>query len=144
MPQFSHGYPGETMTQPLFGTIGFFEALANLLNGDETWRKMATPITYSMVYIFVDSVDRVFFLNFDKGEISEVVELAGRGQREADFTISATSATWKAVITKEMSPMSAMSSAQLQMDGNRATLLRHMKKFSYMIDMLTRLDPVYE
>ena len=132
-----------TDERPVFGTVGFYQATADALNGDPAWLEMATPITYTMVYRYEAPVDKTFFISFDQGKIVEVCELGSTDERKADFVITGRPDAWKAVITKAMSPTAAMATGKLKVAGKQTILLRHMKKFSYLIDKMTTLDAVF-
>ena len=130
--------------RPVFGTLGFYEAVAEDLNNDPVWLDMATPITYDMIYHYEEPIDKVFFIRFEAGKITETGELASADERPADFVIAAKPDAWKAVITQEMNPTAALASNRLKIKGKQTILLRHMKKFSYLINKMTQMDTVFE
>jgi ubiquinone biosynthesis protein UbiJ len=130
-------------TRPVFGTVSLYEALARDLNADPVWREMATPITYTMIYHYLEPIDARFFLRFDHGEIVDVRDVAADEDLAVDFTISAKPAVWEALIRLEMQPTAAMATGKVKVKGRQTVLLRHMKRFSYLIDRLCHMDPVF-
>ena len=131
------------MTEPRFGDVSFYQALADALNDDRHWLDMATDITYSMTHVYSDPIDRTFFLQFDGGKLTEVAELGSAADRPADFVIAGHPDTWQAVITKATSPLAALTTGKLKVDGKLTTLIRQMAKFTYMIDKMTTLEPSF-
>jgi putative sterol carrier protein len=129
--------------KPLFGTVGFYEEVAKQLNDDPVWREMAVPITYTMTFHYEEPVAKYFFLNFQAGEITETLELSSPDERHVDFLISGKAEVWQAVIQGEISPPTAMATAKFKISGKQTILLRHMKKFSYMINKMTQIDAVF-
>lgn len=129
--------------RPVFGTVGFYQAMADALNSDPAWLEMATPITYTMIYRYEPPVDKTFFIRFEEGRITEVTELATPDERPADFVISGEPASWQGVLQKTINPTVAMATGKLKVQGKQTVLLRHMKRFTYLIDKMTTLDPVY-
>lgn len=133
-----------TMTdRPVFGELSFYQAMAAALNADEKWAELGKPLTYSMVYAYGAPVDKVFFLNFDEGHIDEVAELKAVDERPADFVISGTPDNWKAILKGEVKPATAMAMGKLKVQGKQTVLLRNMKAFTHIMDVMTGLDPVY-
>jgi len=128
---------------PMFATVEFYEAVADALNNDPVWLDMAKPITYTMVFVYEEPVNKVFYLSFDEGRITETLELANPTERSADFVITGKPDSWKGVILKTINPTSAMATGKLKVNGKQTVLLRHMKKFSYMIDKMTRIEAVF-
>jgi putative sterol carrier protein len=129
--------------KPRFGTVGFYEEVAKQLNDDATWREMSVPITYTMTFHYEEPVDKYFFLNFEAGEITEVMELGRPEERHVDFLIAGQPAVWQAVIQGRISPPTAMATAKFKIAGKQTILLRHMKKFSYLINKMTEIDAVF-
>jgi putative sterol carrier protein len=129
--------------RPVFGTVGFYQAMAEALNADPQWVEMATAITYTMIYRYDEPIDKTFFVRFDQGKVSEVEELAALNERPADFVITGKPDAWQAVLTKQIAPPAAMATGKLKVQGKQTVLLRHMKKFSYLIDKMTTLNAIF-
>jgi putative sterol carrier protein len=128
--------------KPTFGTLGYFQALAEEMNNDPEWLAMATPMTYTMVYHYEEPLDKIFAMEFSEGRIVSFRELSAIDEVKADFTFTGTPATWAAVIKKEMSPTVAMATGKLKVDGPQTVLLRHMKKFAYLNDKMANMDAI--
>lgn len=131
------------MDRPVFGTVSLYEALAENLNADPVWRELAKPITYTMIYAYLPPVDKRFYLRFTEGEIVQVRDLPSGEDLEVDFVISAKPDVWAALIRLEMNPTSAMATGKVKVKGKQTVLLRHMKRFSYLIDRLCHMDPAF-
>ncbi len=131
------------MTAPHFGSVAYYEAVAAAMNADDTWLEMATPITYTMVFSYGAPVDKHFFVRFEEGRITEVRELDDPGSATVDFFITGAPEHWQGVIQGIIKPNSAMASGKLKVDGKQTVLLRHMKKFSYMINKMTQIEASY-
>jgi putative sterol carrier protein len=128
---------------PQFGTVGFYEVVAENMNNDPTWLEMATPITYTMVFSYGEPISKDFFIRFDEGRITEVYELEDPASVTVDFFISGKPEHWQGVIQGTLNPNSAMATGKLKVDGKQTVLLRHMKKFAYMINMMTQIEASY-
>jgi hypothetical protein len=130
--------------RPVFGTLSLFEAMADALNSDPVWTEKGANITASMVYSYLPPIGRLFFLNFDHGKITEVAELASEDERPSDYVITGTPDVWRAVFKKELKPTTAMATAKLKVKGKQTYLLRNMAAFSYILEVMTGLDLVYD
>jgi hypothetical protein len=128
---------------PVFGTLGYFEALADEMNNDPKWLEIATPMTYDMVYHYEKPMDKIFFMRFEAGKIVEYTELSSIDERSADFTFSGKPEHWAAVIKKELSPTTAMATGKLKVKGPQVVLLRHMKKFVYLNDKMASMEAIF-
>lgn|GEM_PF-2340205 len=134
----------ETAQRPVFGTLGLYEELADRLNADPRWREIGRPITYSMVYEYLPPIGKSFLLDFREGEIVDVAELATPDERGAvDFVITAEPSVFAALMRKELQPTVAMATGKAKVKGKQAVLLRHMKRFSYLLNTLCDMDPVF-
>lgn len=129
---------------PHFGTLSFYEAMAQVLNQDPVWGEKAKSITCSMLHVYGAPVDRTFLTSFEKGRVTEVAELSADDNRTTDFVITGTGDSWKAVLRKEVKPTTAMATGKLKVDGKQIYLLRNMSAFTHMLDLMTKLDPVYD
>ncbi|HEX9684091.1 MAG TPA: SCP2 sterol-binding domain-containing protein [Acidimicrobiales bacterium] len=128
--------------KPHFGTLNYFEALANEMNNDPEWLAMATPMTYTMVYDYGEPVNKIFVMDFKEGRIDSFRELQSVDEVEADFTFTGPGSVWAAVIKKDLSPTVAMATGKLKVDGPQTVLLRHMKKFAYLNDKMANMDAI--
>jgi len=128
---------------PQFGTLEYFGALAEKMNNDPEWLKIATPMTYTMVYHYEEPLDKMFVMDFQEGKIVSFKELDSISDVDADFVFTGKPETWKAVIMKELSPTVAMATQKLKVDGPQTVLLRHMKKFAYLNDVMANMDATF-
>lgn len=130
--------------RPVFGTLSLYEAMADALNRDPAWVDKGANITASMVYSFLLPIGRLFFLNFDHGKVTDVAELASEEERPSDYLISGPPEAWKALFQKELKPATAIATGKLKVKGKQTYLLKNMAAFSYILDVMTNLDVVYE
>ncbi|NDJ91403.1 SCP2 sterol-binding domain-containing protein [Mycolicibacter kumamotonensis] len=126
--------------KPKFGTVEVYELLANILNADPKWRDLAKPISYTMVYAYTAPIDKRFLLKFHQGEVVEVRDLLPGEEATADFVISGAPMVWRDLIQQKLSPTVAMASGKVKIKGSQAALLRHMKRFNYLISQLCSMD----
>lgn len=129
--------------KPVFGTVEVYEELAKVLNADPTWREMAKPISYSMIYAYTAPIDKRFLLRFNQGEVIDVRELAADEDVAADFVITGNPVVWRDLIQQKLAPTTAMATGKVKIKGSQATLLRHMKRFNYLIAQLCSMDLEY-
>jgi putative sterol carrier protein len=129
--------------RPTFGTLGFHEAVAHRLNGDEEWRRISKPITFTFVFSYEEPINRAFLMRFDEGEVTETAELRAPGDRPADFVIAGPTEYYAELIRGDVSPANAMATKKLRIEGKQTTLLRHLKRLSRMLDTMTQMDPVF-
>jgi hypothetical protein len=130
--------------RPVFGTLSLYEAMADALNSDPAWVEKGANITASMVYSFLPPIGKLFYLNFDHGKITEVAELVSEDEKPADYVISGPPDAWRAIFKKELKPTTAMATGKLKVKGKQTYLLRNMAAFSYILEVMTGLDPVYD
>ena len=130
--------------RPVFGTLSLYEAMAEALNDDPVWVDKGANITASMIYHFLPPIGRLFFLNFDHGKITDVAELTSEEERPSDYLISGSPEAWKALFQKELKPATAIATGKLKVRGKQTYLLKNMGAFSYILEVMTNLDVVYE
>lgn len=130
--------------QPSFGTVESYQAMADALNADPAWVEKGKPLSCAMVYVYGPPVDKAFYLVYDEGRISEVAEVSSPDERPAEFVITGTADTWKAVLRKEIKPATAMATGKLKVKGRQTFLLKNMGAFSYILEVMTQLDPIYD
>jgi putative sterol carrier protein len=61
----------------------------------------------------------------------------------ADFVISAKPEIYASLMRKELNPTAAMALGRVKVKGKQTILLKNMKRFSYLLDTLCDLDPIY-
>ena len=130
--------------RPVFGTLSLYQAMADALNSDPVWTEKGANITASMVYNFLPPIGKLFYLNYDQGKITEVAELASEEEKPADYVISGTPDVWRSIFKKELKPTTAMATGKLKVKGKQTYLLKNMAAFSYILEVMTGLDPVYD
>jgi putative sterol carrier protein len=124
-----------------FGTAEVYEEMARLLNADPEWtEKRGVKISYTMVYDYGAPIDKAFFVRFEEGKVTEVKELASRGDIAADFVIAGDGDVWRGVLTKAIDPTIALTRGQLKVQGKMSTLLKNMNAFKYIIDTMTEIE----
>ena len=133
-----------TSERPVFGTVSLYQAMADALNSDPVWAEKGANIEASMVYNFLPPIGKLFYLDFDHGKITEVAELASEDERAADYVITGTPEAWRALFKKEIKPTTAMATGKLKVKGKQTYLLKNMAAFSYILEVMTGLDPVYD
>jgi hypothetical protein len=133
------------MSDPVqFGTLGFYQKMAEALNVDPEWVEKGKPLSCAMVFVYGPPVDRNFYVSFDAGKVTDVAELASVEERPAEFVITGTGEAWRAVLRREVKPATAMATGKLKVKGRQTYLLKNMAAFSHILDVMTRLDPIYE
>lgn len=130
--------------RPVFGTFSLYQAMADALNNDPVWAEKGANITASMIYNYLPPIGKLFYLNYDHGKITEVAELASEEEKPADYVITGTPEVWRAVFKKELKPTTAMATGKLKVKGKQTYLLKNMSAFSYILEVMTGLDPVYD
>jgi hypothetical protein len=127
-----------------FGTVGFYQAMADALNADPVWKEKGAAITCSMIYRYEPPVDKTFYMNFDGGNVTEVSELDSVDSRQADIVVLGAPENWKAMLRKEVKPATAIATGKLKVKGKQTYLLKNMKSFSHILDVMTALNPAYD
>lgn len=127
----------------VFGTLEFYEAMANALNNDPVWLEKGAALKATMIYHYGPPVDKYFYLNFAEGKVTDVAELTSAEERPAEYVISGSGDAWKAVLRKEVKPATAMATGKLKVKGKQTYLLKNMSAFTHVLDVMTTLDPVY-
>lgn len=130
--------------RPRFGTLSFYQAMADALMADSEWLKKGANITASMVYNYLPPIGKLFFMNYDHGKVTEVAELGSENERHVDYVITGTPETWKAVLQQRLKPTVAIVTGKFKVKGKQSYLLKNMAGFSYVLDVMQRLDPVYD
>jgi putative sterol carrier protein len=125
-----------------FGTIEVYEEMANLLNSDDDWAEIGKEITYTMVFEYGEPVNKLFFLRFDEGKVTDVREIASADEVSADFVLSSAPDTWRDLLEKKMNPTMAMARGKVKVKGNLALLMKHMKAFNHILDSMSAVELV--
>ncbi|MCX2934418.1 SCP2 sterol-binding domain-containing protein [Mycobacterium sp. CVI_P3] len=131
-------------SKPVFGTLGFYVAMAEALNADPEWAERGKALEATMIYAYGEPINRYFYMRFEGGKVYDVTELSSLEERAAQFVVSGTGESWRAVMQKEVKPATAMATGKLKVKGKQTYLLKNMGAFTRILDVMTSLDPVYE
>lgn len=127
-----------------FGSISFYEAMANLMNNDPEWETVGKKLNYSMVYEYGDPLNRSFYVVWDGGKMSLAVEADDDMRSSADFVITGPPDVWDAIFKKQMAPMRAITQGKMKVRGRVTELLKNMDAFNYMLDAMTKIEYQWE
>jgi putative sterol carrier protein len=122
------------------GTVEFYQAMAEQLNNDPEWKEKGAKLTHSMAFVYEGPIEGTFYLDFHEGRVIEVREATPADLESADFVISGSSDSWRAVFTKEMAPAAALAKKALAVQGKMSVLLKNMAAFQYILEAMTRVD----
>ena len=79
---------------PVFPSVEWFKAVAELVNKDESYRKLGT----CDAQVGIQVGDRMFEIDFDAFEVTDVKELDATTPRDLDFTLVMPYDGWKEMI----------------------------------------------
>lgn len=127
-----------------FGSIAFYEEMADLMNNDPEWERVGRKLNYAMVYDYGAPLNRSFFVTFDGGKMSYAVEADNQLRSSADFVITGPPEVWDAIFQKQLAPMRAITRGQMKVRGKVAELLKNMDAFNYMLDAMTKIEYQWE
>src|SRR3990170_1961174 len=101
-----------------FGSLEFYEAMADALNDDPIWlQKGGEKITFDMVYNYEAPIEGSFFCRFESGKVTEVRDATAEDVEHAHFVISGSSDVWKGCFDGSINPTVAMTRGQLRVRG---------------------------
>lgn len=123
-----------------FGTVDFYQAMADQLNSDPAWDDIGKDLSYSMVYVYTEPVNKRFYAVFDQGKVTGVREATEADAETVDFVITGAPGVWRGVFEKTINPTAALTTGKMKVKGKMTTLLKNMKAFSYVIEAMTRVD----
>ncbi len=123
-----------------FGTVDFYQAMADQLNSDPAWDDIGKDLSYSMVYVYTEPVNKRFYAIFDQGKVTGVREATEADAETVDFVITGAPDVWRGVFEKTINPTAALTTGKMKVKGKMTTLLKNMKAFSYVIETMTRVD----
>jgi putative sterol carrier protein len=122
-----------------FATVDFYRAMADQLNNDPAWVEIGKDLSYSMVHVYTEPVDRRFYAAFDSGKVTGVREAAEADAEAADFVIAAPPDVWRGIFDKTMDPTAALTAGKIQVQGDVTTLLKDMQAFLYVVEAMTKV-----
>jgi hypothetical protein len=79
---------------PVFPSVEWFEAVKNIVNNDEAFRRLGTIDTT----VGVKVGDKIYQLTFEAFECAEVKEIAERDLRDVDFWLEQPYEGWKEML----------------------------------------------
>jgi putative sterol carrier protein len=123
-----------------FGTVDFYQAMADQLNSDPAWDDIGKDLSYSMVYVYTEPVNKRFYAVFDQGKVTGVREATEADAETVDFVITGAPDVWRGVFEKTINPTAALTTGKMKVKGKMTTLLKNMKAFSYVIEAMTKVD----
>lgn len=123
-----------------FGTVDFYQAMADQLNNDPAWKDIGKDLSYKMVYVFTEPVDKRFYAVFEEGRVSGVREATEADTEQVDFVITGPPDVWRGIFEKTINPTAALTTGKMKVKGKMTTLLKNMKAFSYVIEAMTKVD----
>ena len=123
-----------------FGTVDFYQAMADQLNNDPEWAEKGKNLTYDMVYNYEAPIEGSFFCRFESGKVTECRNATPADAEAADFVISGSSDTWGGISWVGALLRRALTRGQLRVRGKMSQLLKNMAAFQYVIVAMTRVD----
>lgn len=123
-----------------FMSDAWASALAERLNNSPAYKSAAKSWKSSMAFALLPEADkgieaRGLVLDLYEGQCRGVKLEQGPGPYEADFVIRGVAANWKALLTKQVFPVPAIMSGQLQLvKGNAMSLMTQMGPVQALID----------
>ncbi len=123
-----------------FGTVDFYQAMADQLNNDPAWSEIGKDLDYTMVYVFTEPVNKSFYAVFDQGKVTGVREATEADAEAVDFVITGPPDVWRGIFEKTINPTAALTTGKMKVKGKMTTLLKNMKAFSYVIEAMTKVD----
>ncbi len=123
-----------------FGTVDFYQAMADALNSDPAWADIGKDLDYTMVYVFTEPVDKSFYAVFGGGKVTGVREAGAADAENVDFVISGPPDVWRGIFEKKINPTAALTTGKMKVKGKMTTLLKNMKAFQYVIEAMTKVD----
>lgn len=123
-----------------FGTVGFYEAMAEALNSDSEWAAKSGDLDNTMVYRYGPPIDRDFMLTFRDCKVIDPREATAEDVEKADFIISADADVWRKVFEGEMNPTVALARGKVKVDGDTKKLLKNMGAFKYVLEAMGRIE----
>ncbi len=79
---------------PVFPSVEWFEAVKNIVNNDEAFRRLGTIDTT----VGVKVGDKIYRLTFEAFECTEVAEITERDLRDVDFWLEQSYDGWKEML----------------------------------------------
>lgn len=122
------------------GTLEFYQAMADKLNADPEWADKGKNIDFKMAYKYEAPIEGQFYVEFDKGRVTEVRDASQQDLDSADYVISGSSDVWRGCFDGSVNPTVAMTRGKLRVRGKMAQLLKNMPAFMYIQATMAAID----
>jgi hypothetical protein len=122
-----------------FGSLEFYEAMAEALNADPVWLEKGAGITYTMLYRYGPPQEGDFWIVFDHGKVTDVRMGDEKDVEAADFVISGPSDVWRSVFEGNTNPTVALARGHIKVKGEAKLLVKNMGAFKYVIEAMGRV-----
>lgn len=122
------------------GTVEFYQAMADALNGDPVWADKGKNIDFDMAYKYEAPVEGQFFVSFEKGKVVDVRNASQEDLDKADFMISGSSDVWRGCFDGSINPTVAMTRGKLRVRGKMAQMLKNMPAFMYIQETMGKIE----
>lgn len=122
-----------------FGSVEFYQAMADALNADPVWAEKGKNIDFDMAYRYEAPVEGQFFVSFDKGRVTAVRDASQEDLDKADFLISGGSDVWRGCFDGSINPTVAMTRGRLRVRGKMAQMLKNMPAFMYIQETMAKI-----
>lgn len=126
-----------------FMSEDWLNALSDRLKTSEAYKKAAKGWRSSMALATLAEPEkgieaRAVVLDLYEGEVRSAVSVAGTGPYEADYVIRGVAENWKKLLAKEIFPVPAIMSGQLQLvKGDTMPLMMQMGSVQALLDEAT-------
>lgn len=125
-----------------FGTVGFYEAMADQLNADPVWAEKGAKLEYDLIFRYGAPLDRDFWMSLKDGKVFNVHQSTPEEADLAPFIISAEPDVWRSIFAGELNPTIAMARGKAKVQGNTSELMRNMAAFKHILDVMATIDYV--
>lgn len=125
-----------------FGTVGFYEAMADQLNDDPLWAERGAKLEYDLVFRYGAPLDRDFWMSLKAGKVLNVHQSTPEEAASAPFIISAEPDVWRSIFAGEVNPTVAMARGKVKVQGNTHELMKHMAAFKHILEVMAKVDYV--
>jgi putative sterol carrier protein len=126
-----------------FPSDEWIRALAEEVNKSESYRKAAAKWEGDIYFLIEPGpgVPEPVYLYIDlwHGEARSACGVADESEKDPEFVIRATLATWRRVIEKKLDPIQAMITGQLKVQGTMSKIMRMPKAAAELVNCATKV-----
>ena len=132
-----------------FMSDAWLSALTDRLATSESYKKAAKGFSSSLALALLPEADkgveaRAIVIALNNGEVTSSKVETGAGPYEADYVIRGVADNWRKLLTKEIFPVPAIMSQQLQLvKGNTMSLMTKMGAMDALLNEGGQLDTKY-